>query len=49
MPFPVLRAGVYDRHGYREEKADALRRLADLIDIIINPASANVVPIKAAR
>jgi integrase len=28
--------GVYDRHSYREEKADALRRLAALVDDIIN-------------
>jgi integrase len=29
--------GVYDRHSYREEKADALRSLAALIDGIVNP------------
>jgi integrase len=29
--------GVYDRHSYRTEKADALRRLAALIDGIISP------------
>ncbi|HEY3222625.1 MAG TPA: site-specific integrase [Pseudolabrys sp.] len=29
--------GVYDRHSYREEKADALRRLAMLVDGIVNP------------
>jgi integrase len=29
--------GVYDRHSYRDEKADALRKLAALIDGIINP------------
>jgi hypothetical protein len=29
--------GVYDRHSYREEKADALRRLAALVDGIVNP------------
>src|SRR5262249_34693778 len=27
--------GIYDRHGYRAEKADALRRLAALIDGIV--------------
>lgn len=27
--------GVYDRHSYREEKADALRRLAALIERIV--------------
>jgi len=34
--------GVYDRHGYKDEKADALRRLAMLIESIVHP-SANVV------
>jgi hypothetical protein len=29
--------GVYDRHSYREEKTDALRRLAALVDGIVNP------------
>jgi integrase len=29
--------GVYDRHGYDAEKADALQRLADLVDRIVNP------------
>jgi integrase len=36
--------GVYDRHSYREEKADALRRLAALIDAIVRPRE-NVVPL----
>ncbi len=27
--------GIYDRHSYREEKADALRRLAVLIGEIV--------------
>jgi integrase len=35
--------GVYDRHSYRDEKADALRRLAALIDGIVNPRE-NVLP-----
>jgi integrase len=35
--------GVYDRHSYRDEKADALRRLAALIDGIVNPRD-KVVP-----
>jgi integrase len=34
---------VYDRHSYADEKADALRRLAALIDRIVNPPSDNVV------
>jgi integrase len=36
--------GVYDRHAYSAEKADALARLATLIDGIVHP-SANVTPI----
>jgi integrase len=34
--------GVYDRHQYRDEKADALARLAALIGGIINPPAGNV-------
>jgi integrase len=37
--------GVYDRHSYRDEKADALRRLAALIDGVINPRE-NIVTIR---
>lgn len=39
--------GVYDRHSYRDEKADALARLARLIDSIVNP-TANVIPLRTA-
>src|SRR5262249_32810071 len=35
--------GVYDRHSYRDEKADALRRLAALLDSIVHPRSGAVV------
>ena len=35
--------GVYDRHDYRAEKAHALKALASLINIIVNPAPDNVV------
>jgi integrase len=35
---------VYDRHAYSAEKADALRRLAALIDSIVQPRE-NVVPL----
>jgi integrase len=35
--------GVYDRHRYDEQKADALKRLAALIEKIINPPQGNVV------
>jgi integrase len=35
--------GVYDRHTYRDEKAAALKRLASLVETIINPPAGNVV------
>ena len=35
--------GVYDRHSYRDEKAEALRKLAALIDGIVHPRD-NVTP-----
>ena len=31
--------GVYNRHSYRDEKGDALRKLAALIETILMPAS----------
>jgi integrase len=37
--------GVYDRHSYRDEKADVLRKLAALVDCIVNPRE-NVVAIR---
>jgi hypothetical protein len=39
--------GVYNRHSYRDEKADALRRLATLVEGIVNPRD-NVLPEKEA-
>jgi hypothetical protein len=36
--------GVYDRHSYFDEKADALKRLATLVDSIVHPRSADVLP-----
>jgi integrase len=39
--------GIYDRHQYRDAKADAVRRLSGLIETIINPPVGNVVPLKA--
>jgi integrase len=39
---------VYDRHHYDDEKADALRRLAALIERIVNPPADNVVPLHEA-
>jgi integrase len=35
--------GVYDRHDYFEEKADAVNKLAVLIEKILNPPEGNVV------
>jgi integrase len=40
--------GIYDRHAYTEEKADVLRRLAALIERIINPPGDNVVALHEA-
>jgi integrase len=34
--------GIYDRHQYREEKAQALQMLAGLIENILRPEAANV-------
>jgi integrase len=41
--------GVYDRHSYFEEKADALARLAGLIDAIVHPRAADVLPMKREK
>jgi len=41
--------GVYDRHTYRDEKADALKRLAALIETILNPPTGNVVRMRGDR
>jgi integrase len=41
--------GVYDRHAYRAEKADALRRLAALIDAIVHERTADVLPMAKQR
>jgi integrase len=41
--------GVYDRHSYSDEKADALERLAALIGTIINPPEGNVVALPRRR
>jgi integrase len=35
--------GVYNRHGYADEKAEALKRLAALIASILNPPQHNVI------
>jgi integrase len=41
--------GVYDRHSYRDEKADALARLATLIDAIVHKRTAAVLPMAKRR
>jgi integrase len=38
--------GIYDRHAYFAEKRDALTKLAALIDTIVHPRPADVVPLK---
>jgi len=38
--------GVYDRYAYRDEKARAFDALAALIERIINPPAANVLPLR---
>lgn len=34
--------GVYDRHDYTDEKAEALMRLADIVEAILNPPPLNL-------
>jgi hypothetical protein len=38
--------GVYDRHSYDPQKADALRKLAALIERIVDPPAENVVALQ---
>ena len=40
--------GIYNRHTYINEKAEAVRRLAALIETIINPPGDNVLPFTGA-
>ena len=40
--------GIYDRHEYRDEKADALAKLAGLIErILAGPDAENVIEFSA--
>ena len=39
--------GTYNRYDYFDEKADALKRLARLIALILDPPGENVVPLHA--
>jgi integrase len=41
--------GIYNRHTYDAEKADALRKLAALIERIVTPPSPDVVSLEHAR
>ncbi len=41
--------GVYDRHSYRDEKATALRQLAGLVEMILNPPAGNVTELRTAQ
>ena len=41
--------GIYDRHGYEPEIAEALGELAGLLGHIVNPPADNVVPLRAKR
>jgi hypothetical protein len=41
--------GVYDRHHYTTEVANALAELAALVDAIVNPRADNVTPMVAKR
>jgi integrase len=41
--------GVYDRYSFGREKADALRRLAALIDAIVHERTADVLPMAKRR
>lgn len=40
--------GVYDRHSYSRERAVALDKLAAQVELILNPPTGNVVPLRAA-
>ena len=41
--------GMYDRHSYRDEKADALLRLAALAETIMHPPEGSVVDLVLNR
>jgi integrase len=41
--------GIYDRHRYDTEKADALQRLANLVETIVNPPADNVHQLRRRR
>lgn len=41
--------GVYDRYEYLDEKRAAFKKLAELVDVILDPPADNVVSIEAVR
>src|SRR5262245_35845369 len=41
--------GTYDRHSYADEKRDALKKLAEMIERILNPPPANVMMLAERR
>jgi integrase len=41
--------GIYNRHTFEQEKADALERLAALVGTIVNPPTGNVVTLTGTR
>jgi integrase len=41
--------GVYDRHSYLDEKREALEKLAAMVERILSPAPADVVPLDGRR
>jgi integrase len=41
--------GVYNRHSYDAEKADALRKLAALVERIVDPPAENVFELRAVQ
>jgi len=42
-------AGIYDQDKYADEKADALNRLATLVDMIVNDRQAKVVQMRKVQ
>jgi integrase len=41
--------GTYDRHSYEDEKRDALEKLAEMVERILNPPPANVTMLAERR
>jgi integrase len=41
--------GTYDRHSYADEKRDALKKLAEIVERILNPPPANVMMLAERR